>query len=190
MAAQEDVFFSNAISQSGPPTRRGDETRHQAIVADIISIDGNDHRVPTMRIIHMPLGLQPVSAFLFVLFLSLLNCFKNGIWIGRRLQGFGMLVVPVTHVRKIASKLLKQHDDLGGFLFGQQIDLKFEMRAILLDTRHAILPNEHRHRDQDADESDNALQQRKRRFVEVAIAHMMQKDITDDPSQACAQKSK
>lgn len=68
-----------------------------------------------------------------------------------------MLVVPIPYVRKIASKLLKQHDDLGGFLFGQQVDLKFEMRTLFLDTRQAILTNEHRHRDQDAYESNNTL---------------------------------
>ncbi len=68
-----------------------------------------------------------------------------------------MLVLPVTYVRKIASKLLEQHDDLGGFLLSQQIDLEFEMRAIFLDTRKPILPNKHRRRDQDTDESANAL---------------------------------
>ncbi|WP_459906082.1 hypothetical protein [Caballeronia sp. HLA56] len=46
-----------------------------------------------------------------------------------------MLLVPARYVRKIASKLFKQHYDLGGFLLGQQIDLEFEMRAIFLDTR-------------------------------------------------------
>jgi hypothetical protein len=67
------------------------------------------------------------------MFLSLLNgFFKNGIWVGRRLQGFRVLVVPIRHVRKIPSKLLKQHDDFGGFLLGQQINLEFKVRAVFL----------------------------------------------------------
>jgi hypothetical protein len=62
-----------------------------------------------------PLLLRPVSASLYLLVLSLLNRLENGIWIGCRLKSFRMLVVPVTHIRKIASKLLEQHDDLGWF---------------------------------------------------------------------------
>jgi hypothetical protein len=72
---------------------------------------------------------------IIALLLALLDCFESGIRIGRRLHGWRMSVLPVTYVRKIASKLLKQHDDLSGFRSASRSNLEFEMRAIFIDTR-------------------------------------------------------
>ena len=69
-----------------------------------------------------------------------------------RIGGFGHFVYlrigAVAQRREIALQLVDDLQNLGHFLFGQEIDLQIEVRAVFGHPRHAVLPDEHGDRQQ------------------------------------------
>lgn len=90
--------------------------------------------------------------------------------------------MPVRYTGHVSPKLFEKHDDFRGLLFCQEVHLQFQMCAGFLHLGKPVLPDQHCHRDQHAEEGNAALKEHKREFIIIWVAQGMPLEIYGNPS--------
>src|ERR1700691_5316368 len=84
-------------------------------------------------------------------------------------------------LREFAMQLIDDLYDLGHFLLRQEVDLQVEMRTVFGHLRHAVLPNEYRHGEQQRVGTDDPLQPGVWRGIDVRPTGLRAPPVNENP---------